>query len=161
MDYYKLLGISKGATQAEIKKAYRKRAKELHPDRNPDDAKAEAKFKATSEAYNILSDPEKRQIYDQYGKDAFDGKGQARQTSSPFSNSGGFGDFSGFGDIFEQFFGGRRSAGQNLDLHEEVFLTLSELINGARRQFTIPGRQVECNPCICMLQNTTSTQQTR
>ena len=147
MDYYRLLGISKGATQAEIKKAYRKRAKELHPDRNPDDAKAEAKFKETSEAYNVLSDPEKRQIYDQYGKDAFDGKGQTRQTSSPFSDFGGFSDFNGFGDIFEQFFGGGRSAGQNLDLHEEVFLTLSELINGARRQFTIPGRQVECKPC--------------
>jgi len=145
MDYYSLLGVDKSATQSDLKKAYRKRAKELHPDRNPDDANAESRFKATSEAYNILSDPEKRKLYDQYGKDAFDGKGQAKHTSNPF---GGFDNFGGFSDIFESFFGGSaRRQQQNLDIYEEITLTLGELITGAKRKIRIPGRQVECSPC--------------
>jgi molecular chaperone DnaJ len=145
MDYYSLLGVDKNASQADIKKAYRKRAKELHPDRNPDDAASESKFKETTEAYNILSDAEKRKVYDQYGSTAFDGKGQARQPSNPF---GGFADFGGFSDIFETFFGGRPSSHhQNLDLFEEITLSIDELITGTRRKIKIPGRQVECSPC--------------
>lgn len=147
MDYYSLLGTNNNASQTDIKKAYRKRAKELHPDRNPGDANAESQFKQITEAYNVLSDPEKRKLYDQYGKDAFDGKGQARHTNNPFS---GFGDFSGFSDIFESFFGGRapnQHQHQDLDLYEEITLTMSELIFGTRRKIKIPNRQVECRPC--------------
>ena len=96
-DYYEVLGISKGASESEIKKAYRSMAKKYHPDVNPGDAEAEAKFKEVNEAYAVLSDPDKKSKYDQYGHAAFD------------PNSGGFGG-GGFdvdlGDIFSSFFGG-------------------------------------------------------
>ncbi len=111
-DYYKTLGLSKGADDKEIKRAYRKLAKKYHPDSNPGDKAAEAKFKDVTEAYNILSDPEKKKLYDQYGSAAFEeGFGQG------FNGGGGFGGqgFGGFNyngsnvnmdDIFSSFFGG-------------------------------------------------------
>ncbi len=96
-DYYESMGLSKTATDSEIKKAYRKLAKENHPDLNPGDAECEARFKEISEAYEVLSDSEKRQKYDQYGHAAFD----------PNSGyGGGFSGFEGFGDIFGDIFGG-------------------------------------------------------
>ena len=108
-DYYEVLGIEKSADDATIKKAYRALAKKYHPDMNPGDAEAEKKFKEASEAYAILSDPEKKRQYDQFGHAAFEGGG----------GFGGF-DFNGadfsdiFGDIFGDFFGGgRRSGGNN------------------------------------------------
>ena len=110
-DYYEVLGVGKNASEDEIKKAYRVLAKKYHPDMNPGDKEAEKKFKEASEAYAVLSDPEKRRQYDQFGHAAFDGGAGG---GNPF---GGF-DFSGadftdiFGDIFGDLFGGgRRSSG--------------------------------------------------
>ena len=135
-DYYEVLGINKNADVKAIKKAYRKLAKKYHPDINPGDANAEAKFKEVTEAYEILSNPEKRKLYDQFGHAAFDGTGGAQ--SGAYGNAGGFEGFNGFhgfngtggfhggtyrtkngngyqefhfeggdmGDIFENFFGG-------------------------------------------------------
>jgi len=97
-DYYEILGVTRSATQEEIKKAYRKMALKYHPDRNPDNKEAEEKFKEASEAYEVLSDPEKRQIYDQFGHEGLRGTG--------FTGFRGFEDiFSSFGDIFGDFFG--------------------------------------------------------
>ena len=109
-DYYEVLGVSKTATDAELKKAYRQLAKKYHPDINPGDKEAEAKFKEASEAYAILSDPEKRRQYDQFGHAAFE---QGGGGAGGFGGFGGF-DFSGdmgdiFGDIFGDLFGGGRS----------------------------------------------------
>ncbi len=96
-DYYEVLGVDKGADEATIKKAYRTLAKKYHPDMNPDNKEAEVKFKEVNEAYDVLSDADKRQKYDQYGHAAFD----------PASGAGaGFGGFGDFGDIFSSFFGG-------------------------------------------------------
>ena len=108
-DYYEVLGVSKGASDSEIKSAYRKLAKKYHPDMNPGDKEAEAKFKEASEAYAVLSDADKRRQYDQFGHAAFDGGA---------GGAGGF-DFGGmdmgdiFGDIFGDFFGGGRSRSQS------------------------------------------------
>ena len=105
-DYYEVLGVPKTADDATIKKAYRTLAKKYHPDANPGDAEAEKKFKEASEAYSILSDPEKRKQYDQFGHAAFDGG------AGGGAGYGGFGGFDGadmgdiFGDIFGDFFGG-------------------------------------------------------
>ena len=147
MEYYSALGVSKSASQSEIKKAYRQKAKKLHPDRNPGDAEAESKFKQLSEAYSILSDPEKRAVYDQYGKSAFDGKGQSRQPENPFSGFDPFGGFGDVSDIFESFFGGRAAAGPQLNIHEEIVLSLKALIEGTQISLVIPGRMVECSVC--------------
>lgn len=123
-DYYEVLGINKNADDKAIKKAYRKLAKKYHPDINPGDTNAEEKFKEVTEAYEILSDPEKRKLYDRFGHAAFDGTGGAQ--SGAYGNAGGFGGFHGgtyrsnnnngyqefhfeggdMGDIFENFFGG-------------------------------------------------------
>jgi molecular chaperone DnaJ len=106
-DYYEVLGVDRGAAESELKAAYRKLALKYHPDRNPDDKAAEEKFKEAAEAYEVLHDPQKRQIYDQYGHQGLEGQG--------FSGFGGFEDiFSSFGDIFEDFFGfGSRGRGRS------------------------------------------------
>ena len=109
-DYYEVLGVQKSATAEEIKKAYRKAAMKYHPDRNPGDKEAEAKFKEVGEAYEVLSDDSKRQRYDQFGFAGVDpsyGGGGNGPYGAGFS---GFGDFGDFGDIFGEFFGGGRSS---------------------------------------------------
>ena len=152
-DYYKVLGIDKGASESEIKKAYRKSAIKYHPDKNPGDKDAEAKFKQAAEAYEVLGNSDKRAKYDQFGHAAFEG-------------AGGFGSggmnmddiFSQFGDIFGSAFGGgfggfgggqRRSKGTNLRI--KVSLTISEIANGVNKKIKVkrkvqaPG--TEFSPC--------------
>ena len=102
-DYYEVLGLSKGAGDAEIKKAYRSLAKKYHPDMNPDNKEAEAKFKEINEAYAVLSDADKKAKYDQFGHAAFDPTMGGGGYEGGF---GGFGDFGDLGDIFGSFFGG-------------------------------------------------------
>ena len=132
-DAYELLGVSRGADEREIKKAFRGVARDLHPDTNPDDPEAEDKFKAAAEAYEVLSDSERRAIYDRYGWDGLDSRGFASQ-------SHGFGSF---GDIFEAFFGGDPfSAGagrgpgglQGGDIGVEVEISLEQAARGASVQ---------------------------
>ena len=108
-DYYEVLGVSKDADEATLKKAYRQVAKKYHPDMNPGDAEAEKKFKEASEAYAVLSDPEKRRQYDQFGHAAFDGSAGAGGGYGGFDfNGADFGDI--FGDIFENMFGGGKKS---------------------------------------------------
>lgn len=147
-DYYEVLGVEKNADDAEIKKAYRVLAKKYHPDMNPGDAEAEAKFKEASEAYAILSDPEKRKQYDQFGHSAFDGG----------AGPGGF-DFNGmdfgdiFGDIFGDFFGGgRRSASRGnaptkgANIRTSVRITFEEAVFGCEKELELTLKD-ECTTC--------------
>ena len=155
-DFYEILGLSKGASAAEIKKAYRKKAIQYHPDKNPGDATAEANFKKAAEAYEILSDPDKKARYDQYGHAAFEG-GQG------FGGGGMNMDdiFSQFGDIFGGAFGGgfsgfssgqRRAKGSNLRIR--VKLSLAEILSGVEKKVKVKrkvqakdARYKNCNQC--------------
>ncbi|OUP03385.1 molecular chaperone DnaJ [Drancourtella sp. An210] len=143
-DYYEVLGVSRDADDATLKKAYRQLAKKYHPDMNPGDAEAEKKFKEASEAYAVLSDPEKRRQYDQFGHAAFDGGAGA--------GAGGFGgfDFSGadfsdiFGDIFGDFFGGGRRGGRanngpmkGMNIRKGIRITFEEAVFGCEKEIDI------------------------
>lgn len=154
-DYYEVLGVSKNATEQEIKSAYRKLAKKYHPDSNPDNKEAEAKFKEASEAYAILSDAEKRKKYDSFGHAAFDGTSGA--SGFDFSNMGDiFGEFfSGFGgggSFFNDFFGGagrrnakpRRMKGSNI--HVSVSITLEEAFSGTEKEVFYNFKE-DCSSC--------------
>ncbi|MGC1471080.1 MAG: molecular chaperone DnaJ [Psychroserpens sp.] len=145
-DYYEILGISKSASAAEIKKAYRKMALKFHPDKNPDDKEAEGKFKEAAEAYEILSNADKKARYDQYGHQAFEGAGgfggggmNMDDIFSQFGDifggafSGGGGGFSGFGGGFGG--GQRRVKGSNLRIR--VALTLEEVANGVEKKIKV------------------------
>lgn len=146
-DYYEVLGVEKGADDAAIKKAYRVLAKKYHPDMNPGDAEAEKKFKEASEAYAVLSDPDKRRQYDQYGHAAFEQGG---------GGAGGF-DFGGFdfgdifgSDIFSEFFGGgRRSSNgpmKGANVRAQVRLTFEEAVFGCEKELTL-NLKSECKTC--------------
>ncbi len=160
-DYYDILGISKGASTAEVKKAYRKMAIKYHPDKNPDDPKAEDMFKKSAEAYEVLSNEDKRARYDRFGHQAFEGGGGFggggmnmddifSQFGDIFGGGFGGGGFSGFGGGFG---GGRRRAkGSNLRIR--VSLTLEEIANGAEKKIKVkrkvqaPGTTYKtCSTC--------------
>lgn len=159
-DYYEVLGIDRGAGADTVKSAYRKKAMQFHPDRNPGDKEAEAKFKEATEAYEILKDPQKRQVYDQYGHAGLNQQG---------GFGGGFGGFEGFdlgdalrafmrdfggggGSIFDDFFGGgvggrgRRRSNQGEDLRVRIELTLEEIANGVDKTIKV-NRQIRCQTC--------------
>jgi len=142
-DYYDVLGLSKSASDSEIKSSYRKLAMKYHPDKNPDDKKAEDNFREITESYEILKDSQKRAAYDQYGHAAFS------QGSSGGNPGGGFGG--GFSDIFEDMFGmggeqGRRSAATGSDLRYDLSVSLEQAFSGDQMEIslTVPTK---CDPC--------------
>ena len=162
IDYYKILGVSKNATAEEIKKAYRKLARKYHPDVNPGDKEAERKFKEINEANEVLSNPENRKKYDQYGKDwkhaeEFEkAKQQQRQYSYHHAGSGGFGDAytefsdSDFSDFFEAMFGGAHRSQQSYrsakfrgqDYNAELQLPLQDVYKTHKRVLTVNGKNI-------------------
>lgn len=153
-DYYEVLGLQKGASEDEIKKAYRRLAKQYHPDLNPGDTVAEAKFKEVSEAHEILADPEKRQKYDQFGHAAFD-----PSFGAGAGGFGGFSDFGGMGDIFDTFFGGGGGFGgfgggrnranaptKGEDIELSLTITFEEAAFGCEKEIRYRKREV-CASC--------------
>lgn len=150
-DYYEVLGVDKNADDAALKKAYRALAKKYHPDMNPGDEEAEKKFKEASEAYAVLSDPEKRRKYDQFGHAAFDGGAGGAGGFGGFDfNSADFGDI--FGDIFGDLFGGRRSSGarsgpmKGANLRTSVRITFEEAVFGTEKEIELTVKE-ECKTC--------------
>ncbi len=152
-DFYKVLGIEKTASDSEIKKAYRGLAKKYHPDMNPGDKEAEQKFKEVNEAYDILSDPEKRQKYDQFGHAAFDPS--AGGFGGGFGDGfGGFGGGFDFGDIFSSFFGGsgggsstrRRGPMRGSDVFARLTITFDEAVAGCKKDVTFDHVEA-CSHC--------------
>jgi len=146
-DYYEILEVGRNSDSEEIKKAYRKLAIQFHPDRNPDNEEAEEKFKELSEAYSILSDQEKRQMYDQYGHAGIAGNGGF---PGGFDFSGSFSDL--FSDIFQDFFGGGRSGRQQRgyrgdDLRYRMMITFEEAVFGTEKEISYP-RLTECERCF-------------
>jgi curved DNA-binding protein len=163
IDYYKILGIDKNATEAEVKKAYRKLARKYHPDLNPNDKEAEQKFKEVNEANEVLSHPENRKKYDQYGEnwqhsEEFEKQRQQQQSRSRGGQQGDFGGFGGFGgfsgggdysDFFESMFGGRASGGRRRttptkggDYNAELHLDLKDVYTTHKRELTINGKNI-------------------
>lgn len=146
-DYYEVLGVTKGASDAEIKKAYRVVAKKYHPDTNPGDAEAEEKFKEAAEAYAILSDPEKKAKYDQFGHAAFEQGGTGGFGGFDFSDMGDI-----FGDIFGDMFGGgarqRQSNGpvKGANIKTTVRVTFEEAVFGTQEELELPLKD-ECTVC--------------
>ena len=157
-DYYDLLGVAKGASADEIKKGYRKKAKELHPDRNADDPTAEAQFKEVNEAYDVLKDPEKKAAYDRYGHAAFEGGmgggGGGRPGAGGFHGQGDFA--SAFSDVFDDLFGdmmggrggggGRQRASRGADLRYNLRVSLEEAFGGLQKTINVPT-SVQCSEC--------------
>ncbi|SOH93246.1 molecular chaperone DnaJ [Monaibacterium marinum] len=153
-DYYDVLGVAKGATDVEIKKAFKKKVMEHHPDRNPNNPEAEGLFKEANEAHDVLKDPEKRGAYDRYGHAAFEGGmgaggGRRQQGGADFSSA--FSDV--FDDLFGDFMGGQRGgrgggqrAARGSDLRYNMHVTLEEAFAGKQASITIPGSAI-CEEC--------------
>jgi curved DNA-binding protein len=157
IDYYKVLGVDKNASQDDIKKAYRKFARKHHPDLNPNDKEAHKKFQQINEANEVLSDPEKRKKYDQYGKDwqhadQFEQAGQSQQRSRGSKGGSFAGDFeeSEFSDFFNSMFGdmggggfrGRRTKFRGEDYHAELQLNLSDVYRTHQQVLTVNGKNI-------------------
>ena len=146
-DYYEVLGVAKNASEAEIKKAFKRLAMKFHPDRNPDDSSAEEKFKEAKEAYDILSDSQKRAAYDQFGHAGVEGG--AGFGAGGFGGGASFSDI--FGDVFGDIFGGGRAGGgsrarRGADLRYNLELTLEEAVKGTTVKIRVPT-MVECKEC--------------
>jgi len=146
-DYYEILGVDRDVSEKDLKKAYRRVAMKFHPDRNPDDKDAEEKFKEASEAYEILSEPQKRAAYDQYGHAGVDAQGGMG------AGAGGFGSFSDiFGDVFGDIFGGggggrgRGGPARGADLRYTLDLELEDAVRGTTVKIRVPTL-VTCEPC--------------
>lgn len=155
-DYYEILGVSKTATDVEIKKAYRKVALQFHPDRNPNNPDAEAKFKEAAEAYEVLSNEEKRARYDRFGHNGVKGgnggfSGGGMNMEDIFSNFGDIFGGGGSGDPFEAFFGGSRGGGRRqgrrgTNLRIKVKLNLQEIVKGVKKTIKV-NKHVTCDVC--------------
>lgn len=158
-DYYDILGVGRSASAKEIKKAYRKKALKYHPDRNPDDTKAESKFKEAAEAYEVLSDENKRRRYDQYGHAGVGGNGARPGAGAGFQDINDIFDqfsdiFGGGGSAFDDIFGGgggrrrrsRRPKRSGTDLHITLPLTLEEIAEGAEKKVKV-RKLVPCDTC--------------
>ncbi len=143
-DYYDVLGVEKGADAGAIKKAYRKAALKYHPDRNPDDPDAESKFKEVSEAYSVLSDDEKRRIYDQFGHDGLKGRGFDPNFTDLSDIFSAFGDLFGFGGFGGR--GGRRGPRPGADLEYPLRLEFMEAALGTEKTIDVP-KHVHCDTC--------------
>jgi molecular chaperone DnaJ len=147
-DYYKILDVARDASEADIKKAYRRLAMKLHPDRNPDDKAAEEQFKEAKEAYEVLSDAQKRAVYDQHGHEGLDAQ-RGAGGGAGMNPGEAFGDI--FGDVFGDIFGGQRRGGRSqvfrgADLRYEMELDLSQAVFGAAIEIDVP-KLSECETC--------------
>lgn len=141
-DYYEVLGLSRGASEDEIKSAYRRLARQSHPDVNPDNPEAEEAFKRINEAYEVLSDPDKRTVYDRYGHDGLSGMGGAPPGGDPFG---------GFADIFSSFFGGAATNAPpgwlpGDDIRLDIELTLEQVLTGFTKEVSL-NRMEGCEAC--------------
>jgi molecular chaperone DnaJ len=146
-DYYEVLGVSRDASAKDIKKAYRKLALEFHPDRNPDNPEAETRFKEASEAYEVLSNDEKRQIYDRFGHDGLRGRGYEPNFTDASDIFSAFADIFGFGSVFGGRMGGRRRGPRRgADLEYPLRLSFLEAAHGTSREIEV-SRHVHCDTC--------------
>ncbi|MFP3014305.1 MAG: molecular chaperone DnaJ [Arsenophonus sp.] len=146
-DYYQILGVNKTSDEKEIKKAYKRLAMRYHPDRNHGDKEAESKFKEIKEAYEILTNAQKRAAYDQYGHAAFEQGGIGNGFGDSFTSSSDFSDI--FGDVFGDIFGGgsrRQRSSRGSDLQYKITLTLEEAVRGISKKIRIPTLE-KCNVC--------------